>query len=277
MASETNIGGIEQPIISQNKTEGEITLRDGEVSFVGGLITQTQAKSISGWPGLASIPFFKYFFSSKDVTTEDDDIVIAITPHIVRMPSITADDLRTLASGTEQNVQVYAKGMDGFNPSAQDAPAPDGSANNAPANQQAAPAAASLQFQPATVSMKAGDTMTIGLSVNNASDLFSIPLLLQYNPAVIEVEDIRNGGFLSGGSQNIAIVHQENQQQGQVVVSASRLPNTPGVSGTGTLLGIVIKAIAPGISQLQILQVNARDSQQRPIALTSGTASVQVQ
>jgi general secretion pathway protein D len=277
VASETNIGGIEQPIISQNKTEGNITLRDGEVSFVGGLITQTQANSISGWPGLASIPFFKYFFSSKDVTTEDDDIVIAITPHIVRMPNITADDLRTIASGTEQNVQVYPKGMDGFNSPAQDAPAQNDSMNSAATNQQATPAAASLQFQPASISMKSGDTMTIGLSIDNASDLFSIPLLLQYNPAVIQVEDIRNGGFLSGGTQNIAIVHQENQQQGQVVVSASRLPNTPGVSGTGTLLGIVIKAIAPGTSQLQILQVNARDSQQKPIALTSGTASVQVQ
>ena len=277
VASETNIGGIEQPIISQNKTTGEITLRDGEVSFIGGLITRTQATSISGWPGFASIPFFKYFFSSKDVTTEDDDIVIAITPHVVRMPSITADDLRTLASGTEQNVQVYPKGMDGFNPPAQDAPAPNGNTNTAAASQQPAAPAASLQFQPTTISMKPGDTMTIGLAVNNATDLFSIPLLLQYNPAVIQVEDIRNGGFLSGGTQNIAIVHQENQQQGQVVVSASRLPNTPGISGTGTLLGIVIKAIAPGTSQLQILQVNARDSQQKPIALTSGTASVQVQ
>ena len=45
-----------------------------------------------------------------------------------------------------------------------------------------------------------------------------------------------------------------------MVVSATRQPNTPGVNGSGTLLGIVIRAVAPGNSALQILQVNARDS-----------------
>lgn len=277
VASEQNIGGIEQPVISQNKTTGEITLRDNEVSFLGGLITRTQAKSISGWPGLAKIPFFRYFFSSQDVTTEDDDIVIAITPHIVRMPSITEDDMRTLASGSELNVQVYPKGMDGFNSQPQDAPARGNAPTKPPSDAQAAQAAGTLQFQPAAVSLKPGDTMTVGLAVSNVQDLYSIPLLLQYNPAVIQVEDVRNGGFLSGGTQNIAIVHQENQQQGQTVISATRSPNTPGISGSGTLFGIVIKAIAPGTSPLQILQVNARDSQQKPVTLTSGTASIQVQ
>lgn len=277
VTGESNIGGIQQPIISQRKDEGEFTLRDGEVSLLGGLITRSEAKSITGWPGLAKIPFFRYFFSSQDVTTEDDDIVIAITPHIVRMPSITPDDLRTLASGTETNVQVYPKGMDGFSPVAQDTTAPS---NNAPSKPQADTQGvpnATLEFTPSTISMKAGDTMTVGIAVNNAHDLYSVPLLLQYNPAVIEVEDVRNGGFLSGGTQNIAIVHQENAQQGQTVISATRSPNTPGISGSGTLFGIVIKAIAPGTSQLQIVQVNARDSQQKPIVITSGTATVQVQ
>lgn len=278
VASEQNIGGIEQPVIAQNKIdEGEITVRDGEVSFLGGLITRTQSKSISGWPGLAKIPFFRYFFSSQNVNTEDDDIVIAITPHIVRMPSISEDDMRTLASGTETNVQVYPKGMDGFAPSHDDALAPGNAPTRPQPDAPAAQGTGALQFQPTAVSLKPGDTMTIGLAVNNVQDLYSIPLLLQYNPAVIQVEDVRNGGFLSGGTQNIAIVHQENQQQGQTVISATRSPNTPGISGSGTLFGIVIKAVAPGTSQLQILQVNARDSQQKPVALTTGTASIQVQ
>ena len=284
-----NIGGITQPIIGQRKIEHEVTLKDGEVSILGGLITSSQTKSVSGWPGLASIPLLRYFFSSNDVTTENDEVLIAVTPHVVRMPSITPDDLRTLAAGTETNVRVYPTGMDGMQPTSHDdtppsAPELSGTGQNDAQNNPAgvsgvstgAPAA-SLQFQPSTISLKPGDTMTIGLSANNVQDLYSIPLLLQYNPAVIQIEDIRNGGFLSGGTQEIAIVHQEDQQKGQCIVSATRRPNTPGISGTGTLIGVVIKAIAPGTSQLQILQVNARNSQQRPITMTSGTASIQVQ
>ncbi len=108
-------------------------------------------------------------------------------------------------------------------------------------------------------------------------DLYSIPLLLQFDPKVISIEDVRQGGFLSGGTQEIAIVERVDKERGQAIVSATRMPNTPGVSGSGTLVGIVIKGVAPGNSQLSIVQVNAKDSQQRPIQVISGEAAIHVQ
>ena len=243
VTSQTNIGGIQQPIISSRKIgPADIRLRDGEVNILGGLITRSETKSLSGWPGVAHIPFLRYFFSNQDNTTEDDEVLIAMTPHVVRMPNITADDMRTLAAGTDTNVRVFQENVDGPNAagvaaSAQNSAAPTGvpgTATPAPAS-PAASGAASLQFRPASISLKPGDTMTVGLEIDNAHDLFSIPLLLKYDPAVIQIEDIRNGGFLSGGTQEIAVVHQVDQQQGEAVVSATRRPNTPGISGTGTL------------------------------------------
>jgi general secretion pathway protein D len=97
------------------------------------------------------------------------------------------------------------------------------------------------------------------------------------------VEEVQHGGFLSGGNQEIAIVcsgcgsNRNDQQHGQAIISATRQPNTAGVSGTGTIMGIVVKAIAPGSSNLSIVQVNAKDSQQKPIALVTGEATLQVQ
>ena len=277
VTGESNIGGIQQPIISQRKIDHDIRLHDGEVNILGGLITRSETKSLSGWPGVAHIPFLRYFFSSTDNKIEDDEVLIALTPHVVRMPSITADDLRTLAAGTDTNVRVYEKGDELTAPTVVPAAPSSPAANAAPGATPTTGPATSLAFQPTAISLKPGDTMTVGLAVDNAHDLFSIPLLLQYNPAVIEIEDIRNGGFLSGGTQEIAVVNQVNQQQGQAVVSATRRPNTPGISGTGTLLGIVIKALAPGTSTLQVVQVNARDSRQKPIPIKSGTATIQVQ
>jgi general secretion pathway protein D len=115
------------------------------------------------------------------------------------------------------------------------------------------------------------------LAISDAHDLFSIPILLQYDHAVIRIEEVRNGGFLSGGTQEIAIVQRIDQEKGQVIISATRQPNTSGVNGSGTLLGLVIRALAPGASPIQILQVDARDSQQKQIALVSRDASIQVQ
>ena len=125
--------------------------------------------------------------------------------------------------------------------------------------------------------MKAGQQATIGVVVDNVNDLFSIPFLLQYNPAVISVEEVQHGGFLQGGNQEIAIVQRVDKEHGQAIISATRQPNTVGVNGTGTIMGIVVKALAPGTSSLTIVQVNAKDSQQRPIPLVTSEATLQVQ
>ncbi len=129
-----------------------------------------------------------------------------------------------------------------------------------------------------------GETKTIAVVVDNVNDLFSIPMLLQYNPAVISVEEVQHavgegqhGGFLSGGTQEIAIVENVNKEKGQAIISATRQPNTPGVSGSGTLLAIVVKGIAPGSSSLSIMRQNAKDSQQRLIPLVTSEATLQVQ
>jgi general secretion pathway protein D len=134
-----------------------------------------------------------------------------------------------------------------------------------------------LRFDPPSATLKMGETTTIGLAIDGAKDLFSVPLLLQYNPAVIQVEEVRNGGFLSGGTQEIAIVQRVDQAAGHAIVSATRQPNTQGVNGSGTLLGIIVRAVGPGTSKLQIGLVNAKDSQQRPLVITAGEATIQVQ
>ena len=114
-------------------------------------------------------------------------------------------------------------------------------------------------------------------AISNVRDLYSIPLMIHFDPAVVRVEEVRDGGFLSGGSQQVAVVQRIDQQQGQVIVSATRQPNTPGVNGTGTVFGFVVRAVGHGTARLQILQVNAHDSQQQTIPIVSGEATIQVQ
>jgi general secretion pathway protein D len=297
----STIGGISQPIISQRVVEHDIRLGDGEAYILGGLIQRTDTKTLNGWPGLAKIPVIRYLFSSDNVEHQEDEVLIMLIPHIVRLPDWTKENLRGIYSGPDQSPQVKlestirtpetpkpaAQAPAGVTPgAAQSAPgaiAPAGAANPAAVNPpQGQPG--KLRFEPQTLSVKVGETKTIAVVVENVNDLFSIPMLLQYNPAVISIEDVQHavsegqhGGFLSGGTQEIAIVKSLNAEKGQGIISATRQPNTQGVSGSGTLLGIVIKGIAPGSSNLTITQQNAKDSQQRPIPLVTNEATVQVQ
>ncbi len=291
--SDVAIGGITQPVISQRVIEDDIRLKEGEVNIIGGLVQRTESKTLEGWPGLAKLPLLRYLFSHDKTEHQEDEVLIVLTPRIVRIPEWTKANLRPLYSGSETNVQVrreseiHAPAQQPATPPAQPPAANQnmGAAAPAPAPGATAPAAgavqaaqaAKLRFEPQSLSLKAGQTATIGVVIENVNDLFSIPLLLQYNPAVISVEEVRHGGFLSGGTQEIAIVHQPFKDKGQSIISATRGPNTPGVSGSGTLIGIVVKGLAPGSSNLSIVQVNAKDSQQNLIPLITSEATVQVQ
>jgi general secretion pathway protein D len=285
VTNQQNIGGIQQPIISQRKVIHDIRLKEGESSILGGLITKSDTKQINGWPGLAHVPILRYFFSEDSRSSEDDEILVVLTPHIVRMPEWTRSNLTTLYAGSETNVQVSRESdmrapqpPPAISPEPTNAQPPTTPVENAQASPNAAqsPTAARLRFEPSSLSLTAGQTSTVGVVVDNVNDLFSIPFLLRYNPAVISVEEVRHGGFLQAGDQAIAIVLQVDKEHGQAIISATRQPNTPGASGTGTVTGIVIKALAPGTSTLSIAQVNARDSQQRPIQLVTSEANVQV-
>jgi general secretion pathway protein D len=272
----SNIGGINQPIIGQRKADLDIRLKNGEASMLGGLIQRTDTKNLNGIPGLAQLPMLRYLFSDNSTSVAESEVLIIMTPHVIRFPSISAENLRTLAAGTDTNARVFPDSEFTQAPAA-----PGGAASPLPSTSQAAPqagqaAAAQLQFEPSNLTLQVGERTTLGLAVSNVNDLYSIPLLIHYDPAVVQVEEVRDGGFLSGGKQEIAIVQRIDQQQGQVIVSATRQPNTPGVNGSGTLLGLVVRAVAPGKTALQILQVNARNSQQQTIPMVSGQATIEV-
>jgi general secretion pathway protein D len=287
VSGNSSIGGISQPIISQNKIEHDVRLHDGEVNILGGLIDRTETKNLSGWPGLQKIPFFRYFFSSEHTESQEEEILIVLIPHIVRMPEWTAENLRSISAGTDTNIQVRRESSIQAPPATGAPPAapvqPPSAANPPkPSGAGSTPSAPEakgtrLRFEPQNLKLKVGETATIGIVVEDAKDLFSIPMLLQYDPKVISVEEVRHGGFLSGGTQEIAIVQRVDKERGQAIISATRQPDTPGVNGSGTLVGIVVRGVAPGTSTLAIVQVNAHDSQQNIISLATGEANIQVQ
>jgi len=288
-----NIGGISQPVIASKTIEHDIRLKEGETNILGGLVEQTDSKSISGWPGLARIPILGHFFSDTKVDHEEDETLIVLTPHIVRIPDWTKANLRPMLSGTEAFVETKRESELKAPQPEQTQPAPQQPqpqalrqqpASASPATPtQGVPAAnagavAKIRFEPQTLTLKVGQVATVGVVVENVNDLYSIPLLLQYDPKVISIEEVQHGGFLSnGGAQEISIVSQPFKDKGQYIISATRPPSTPGVSGSGTLLGLVVKAVAPGSSPLSIVQVNAKDSQQKSIPLVTSEATLQVQ
>jgi general secretion pathway protein D len=104
-----NIGGISQPVIGQRRIEHETRLQDGDVNLVGGILEETETQSLSGYPWLAKVPILKYLFGQEDKDRRENEIVFAITPHIVRAQEVTEQNLRLVDIGTGNNIGLRHK------------------------------------------------------------------------------------------------------------------------------------------------------------------------
>jgi hypothetical protein len=71
------------PVISNREYKGSITLKDGEPAFVAGEISRTDTLSMSGIPGLGMVPVFNMAMVNNTKQEDDDELMIAITPHVV--------------------------------------------------------------------------------------------------------------------------------------------------------------------------------------------------
>ncbi len=107
IANTLNLGGLSQPVIGQKKNEADIRLKDGEVSLLGGLMSDQDTSVIGGIPGLVNIPILgKYLFGNTSKDKQSEQLMIALIPHIVRRPDITGLDMRGIAAGTDAEVKL---------------------------------------------------------------------------------------------------------------------------------------------------------------------------
>jgi general secretion pathway protein D len=109
VTSTETIAGVQQPIIGQRVNEANIRMKDGEVSVLGGLSLVNDQNSVSGIPGITNIPVLGYLFGSRTKFHENDDILIALIPHIVRAPDLSVMGEHGVVAGTERVIKVLRR------------------------------------------------------------------------------------------------------------------------------------------------------------------------
>jgi general secretion pathway protein D len=282
------IAGVSQPIIGQRKVEHEIRIREGEVSLLGGLMQDQYTKSTAGIPGLVNIPGLKYLFGTQSINpSSQQELLIALIPHIVRTPGITDLNLKPVEAGNDQYTRLnYAR---------VEAPAPPGEVKPPVAPPGVAPAPAAtpsakaeppppaapqggprLYFQPSLVQTQAGAAFTIQLVAENVADLFAAPFHLKFDPQMLRLNEVKAGTLLSGGGQDIIFTRNILNDSGDATVNLNRMPGSGGASGTGPLVTFTFQAVKAGTSAIQFTELSLRNSQLQPVQAASPQAAVAV-
>ncbi|MFZ0901369.1 MAG: cohesin domain-containing protein [Candidatus Sulfotelmatobacter sp.] len=287
---QASIGGISQPIIGQKKIEHEIRLKDGESSLIGGIMDDSQTKSLAGLPGLAQIPILRYLFGQVSQDHSSDETVFAITPHIIRGTSLSEMNQRAIDIGTANSIELRHVN----HPAAASVPTAQAPANQTPATQLSANQLANQQsltqganpgtqgganflFDPGQITAAKGNTFVVNLLISGAQNVYSVPVQLNYDPAKLQLVNISNGGFLSQDGQAVALVHREDDTTGTLQITATRPPGAGGVSGQGAVVTMTFQAKASGQTPLTITRGGARDPGLQAITVNGAQASVTVQ
>jgi general secretion pathway protein D len=90
--SGTGFGGL--PTFGSRSISTVIRLKDGETNMLAGLIRDEERKSFATIPGLGDIPVIGRLFGYNRTETTETDIILTLTPRIVRVLNLSAEDLQ---------------------------------------------------------------------------------------------------------------------------------------------------------------------------------------
>ncbi|MEX1129021.1 MAG: secretin N-terminal domain-containing protein [Vicinamibacterales bacterium] len=99
-----SVAGQDVPSFSSRKVTTTLRLREGESNLLAGLLRDEQRKVLTGFPGLMKVPVLRSLFGQSNDEISQSDIVMLLTPRIIRTHELTAEDLAPIFMGTQSNV-----------------------------------------------------------------------------------------------------------------------------------------------------------------------------
>ncbi|HEY2904349.1 MAG TPA: secretin N-terminal domain-containing protein, partial [Vicinamibacterales bacterium] len=100
------VAGVTVPSFVTRTITTRLRLRDGESNLLAGLLQQNEQTSITGFPGAIHVPVLSQLFSRNANTSDQLEIVMMLTPHIIRSQEITEADLKPVYIGSTQSLGV---------------------------------------------------------------------------------------------------------------------------------------------------------------------------
>jgi general secretion pathway protein D len=298
------------PLIQQFKfgtrtAETILTLKDDESVVIGGLLQEEDRDSVSKVPGLGDVPVMGWLFKHKQRDTVLTDVILTITPRIVRGLEMPGMDEQAFWSGTEETYSVKplfdawrdAEMSAAVSPAPAPSPgppmppvpvpeaSPPGATMPPPPSAAAPPrnsAAVSppkptiLSMRPSEATFTRGREIKVDLLVRNAGALTESTVTLQYDPKVLEFRQALEGEFLKREGAASMVV-DANPIAGTVTVQVKRPEGIKGVTGAGVLATLAFAGKAVGVSPLAIQSAQLLNGTKSPVPFSSTQGVMRVQ
>jgi general secretion pathway protein D len=144
-----------------------------------------------------------------------------------------------------------------------------------PATPPAPPGAVALMFNAPTQPVAAGSTFQVPIVLLGATDVASVPLQIQYDPASLSLVNVNPGDLLSRDGQAVALIHRDDGP-GNITINVARPPGSAGVSGAGVVCVLSFQARVAGQSSVSMTRAAAVTSAQAVLPGKGNTVSITV-
>ena len=245
-----------------------LRLKDGETQVLAGLINDEDRKSASKVPGLGDLPLLGRLFSTQRDQSIKSEIILLITPRIIRNLTRLEANLGEFASGTESAIGSPALTL---------RKAPVAAANAAPLKLQepvtatpTAPVAANAQLAlslitPPAIASDQEFNVLIQAAAN--SEVKSLSFDLVYDTNNIEVMRVNEGAWMKQGNVETSFKNGEVAGGGRLSISVER--KTGGVKGSGAVAVVVLRAKGDDADSTQLSIENSRVQDARGAPLSA--------
>lgn len=269
----TSTGTLAYQLGSRNATT-TLRLRDGETQLLGGLINNDDRSTASRVPGLGDLPVLGRLFASQKDDLQRTELVLAITPHILRpapRPDITQAEMWV---GPELSTRLRAspgQRRAATQSAAKTAAKPGEATGSLPSTPTALPEIQTQTLEnplpvapnivavvPAELSWKSpkevkeGETFVVSVLLNSQSQLRGAPFEISYTPSTLELVEVTEGTFFKKPEGNTNFTHAVNPQKGRISFGILR-SDAVGSSGEGNLVSLKLKAKSSGAGELRVV------------------------
>ena len=239
-----------------------LRLKDGENQVLAGLINDEDRRSANKVPGIGEIPIVGRLFGTQTDNGSKTEIVLSITPRILRNVQRPEAALLEFDSGTEASLR--SRVLDGAVSAPSDAAAPPAqgarpnpttppisSDRSPPTSLQAAATGTNVQLRwQGPTRLRAGDTFALQLTLDAERQVMSIPLEIEFDPGVLQVVAVSEGDLLrrNGGQTQFT---SRISPTGAVSINAIR-SSGGGVTGSGVVATLQLRVLPSSASETSI-------------------------
>ncbi len=220
-----------------------LRLADGETQVLMGLIRDDDRQSAAKVPGIGDLPVLGRLFSTESDDRVKTEIMLSITPRVVRNVRRAAAGKAEFWSGTEATYRTQPLALRSA-PAAATPPAPTTQAKGPVREKTVEQANSGVDFRwqgPSTT--RVGEAFTLSLHARAAEAIASASLQVTYDPLKLAVLEVKEGALLQQGGARTLFNHKLDPARGRILVSVNRAGAAP-AGGEGSMLAITFKPVA---------------------------------